>query len=160
MTNAYLSILSYNSCHKFLADELHWSKKKFRFWLTRRCSRRHSQMQFLAHAQTFDRGEHLALPCSMPTVLATSLTTCTSNTVTLYKAVLRQARWTFKDWPYYMWNVRLVYQASLCWDWTKVQQNNSYLIFDAASRNKPWSNSIARSKAPSVISPEIISFKQ
>lgn len=72
-----------------------------------------------------------------------------------YKAILWQASWTFTDWQYEMSGIWSIFVL-----WLIKNPTNSYLIFDAASRNKPWSNSIARSKAPSVISPEIISLKQ
>lgn len=72
-----------------------------------------------------------------------------------YKAVLWQASQTFTDQKYQMSGI-----SSVLVLWLYKNPTNSYLIFDAASRNKPWSNSIARSKAPSVISPEITSLKQ
>lgn len=67
-----------------------------------------------------------------------------------YKEVLWQVSWTFTGWHYEMSGISNVLVLQL-----NKTPTISYLIFEAASRNKPWSNSIPRSKAPSVISPEI-----
>lgn len=67
-----------------------------------------------------------------------------------YKEVLWQVSWTFTDWHYEMSGILNVLVLQL-----NKTPTHSYLIFEAASRNKPWSNSTPRSKAPSVISPEI-----
>ena len=78
--NVFVPQKFFNSCHKFLfflpiiADELHWSKKKISL-LTHKKTQPSSQphagflesnyaisAQFLAHAQTFDRGVSITKP--------------------------------------------------------------------------------------------------